>query len=105
MMEAEFLGMLVISLATLVGLFNVVFKPLNANTKKMAELVLRIDRLAEKMDERDEELREHLEEFDEYKEKVRQSQKRQWDKIGELSDDMIRVKHNIDTNKGGNKDV
>ena len=105
MTEAEFLGMLVLSLATLVGLFNVVFKPLNANTKKMAELMLRIDRLAEKMDERDEEFKEHLEEFDEYKEKVRQSQKRQWDKIDELSDDMIRVKHNIDTNKGGNKDV
>lgn len=92
MTEAEFLGMLVLSLATLVGLFNVVFKPLNANTKKMAELVLRIDRLAEKMDERDGEFKEHLEEFDEYKEKVRQSQKRQWDKIDELSDDMIKVK-------------
>ena len=92
MSEFEFLGMLVVSLTTLIGLFAVVFKPLNANTKAMAELVSRLDRMAEKMDERDEELKEHIKEFDDYKEKVRASQKRQWDKIAELSDDMIKVK-------------
>lgn len=96
MTEMEFLGTLVVSLATLIGLFAVVFKPLNANTKAMAELVSRLDRMAEKMDERDEELKEHIKEFDDYKEKVRQSQKRQWDKIDELSDDMIRVKQNME---------
>lgn len=95
MTEIEFLGMLVISLATLIGLFAVVFKPLDANTKAMANLVSRLDRMAEKMDERDEELKEHIKEFDDYKEKVRASQKRQWDKIDELSDDMIKVKQNI----------
>lgn len=92
MTEMEFLGTLVVSLTTLIGLFAVVFKPLNANTKAMAELVARLDRMAEKMDERDEELKEHIKEFDKYKEKVRESQKRQWDKIDELSDDMIKVK-------------
>lgn len=92
MTEMEFLGTLVVSLTTLIGLFAVVFKPLNANTKAMAELVSRLDRMAEKMDERDEELKEHIKEFDDYKEKVRASQKRQWDKIDELSDDMIKVK-------------
>lgn len=92
MTEMEFLGTLVVSLATLIGLFAVVFKPLNANTKAMAELVSRLDRMAEKMDERDEELKKHIKEFDDYKEKVRQSQKRQWDKIDELSNDMIKVK-------------
>lgn len=95
MTEMEFLGTLVVSLTTLIGLFAVVFKPLNANTKAMAELVSRLDRMAEKMDERDEELKEHIKEFDDYKEKVRASQKRQWDKIDELSDDMIKVKQNI----------
>ena len=92
MIEMEFLGTLVVSLTTLIGLFAVVLKPLNANTKAMAELVSRLDRMAEKMDERDEELKEHIKEFDDYKEKVRASQKRQWDKIDELSDDMIKVK-------------
>lgn len=90
--EIEFLGMLVISLTTLIGLFAVVFKPLNANTKAMAELVSRLDILTIRMDERDEELKEHIKEFDKYKEKVRESQKRQWDKIDELSDNMIKVK-------------
>lgn len=57
-----------------------------------------------RMDERDEELKEHIKEFDKYKEKVRESQKRQWDKIDELSDDMIKVKHNCGM-EGGNKGV
>lgn len=104
MSEIEFLGMLVLSLATLIGLFVVVFKPLNANTKAMAELVSRLDIMTIRMDERDEELKEHIKEFDKYKEKVRESQKRQWDKIDELSDDMIKVKHNCGM-EGGNKGV
>jgi len=102
--EIEFLGMLVLSLVTLIGLFAVVFKPLNANTKAMAELVSRLDIMTLRMDERDEELKEHIKEFDKYKEKVRESQKRQWDKIDELSDDMIKVKHNCGM-EGGNKGV
>ena len=71
------------------------FKPLNDNTKAMSTLVSRIDRITEKMDERDEELKQHIKDFDEYKNKVRESQKRQWDKIDELSDDMISIKHSI----------
>lgn len=94
--EFEFIGMLVVSLSTLIGLFVVVFRPLNKNSKEMATLVLKMDRIVEKMDERDEELKEHIKEFEDYKEKVRQSQKRQWDKIDSLSDDMIKVKQNMD---------
>lgn len=71
------------------------FKPLNDNTKAMSILVSRIDRIAEKMDERDEELKQHIKEFDDYKDKVREGQKRQWDKIDELSDDIINIKHSI----------
>lgn len=92
MSEVEFLGALVLSLATLIGLFAVVFKPLNANTKAMSQLVSRLDILTLRMDERDEELKEHIKEFDKYKEKMRESQKRQWDRIDELSEDMIKVK-------------
>jgi hypothetical protein len=71
------------------------FKPLNDNTKAMSILVSRIDRIAEKMDERDEELKQHIKEFDDYKDKVREGQKRQWDKIDELSDGIIDIKHSI----------
>ncbi len=93
--QSEFIGMLVVGLSSLIGLFAILFKPLNDNTKAMAELVSKMDRITEKMDERDEELKQHIREFDEYKNKVRESQKRQWDKIDELSDDMIKIKHSI----------
>ena len=89
MSKIEFLGMLVLCLSSLIGLFVMLFKPLNDNTKAMSILVSRIDRIAEKMDERDEELKQHIKEFDDYKDKVRESQKRQWDKIDELSDDIL----------------
>ena len=95
MSEIEFLGMLVICLSSLVGLFAMLFKPLNNNTKAMANLVSKIDRITEKMDERDEELKQHIKDFEDYKNKVRESQKRQWNKIDELSDDMIKIKHSI----------
>lgn len=93
--QAEFIGMLVVGLSSLIGLFVILFKPLNNNTKAMADLVSKMDRITEKMDERDEELKQHIKDFDEYKNKVRESQKRQWDKIDELSNDMIKVKHSI----------
>lgn len=93
--QSEFIGMLVVGLSSLIGLFAILFKPLNDNTKAMAELVSKMDRITEKMDERDEELKQHIREFDEYKNKVRESQKRQWDKIDELSDDLIKIKHSI----------
>lgn len=96
MSEIEFLGMLILSLSSLIGLFVMLFKPLNSNTKAMANLVSKIDRITEKMDERDEELKQHIKDFDAYKNKVRESQKRQWDKIDELSDDMIKIKHTIE---------
>ena len=95
MSKIEFLGMLVLCLSSLIGLFVMLFKPLNDNTKAMSTLVSRIDRITEKMDERDEELKKNIKDFDEYKNKVRESQKRQWDKIDELSDDMISIKHSI----------
>ena len=95
MSKIEFLGMLVLCLSSLIGLFVMLFKPLNDNTKAMSILVSRIDRIAEKMDERDEELKQHVKEFDDYKDKVREGQKRQWDKIDELSDDIINIKHSI----------
>lgn len=98
MSKIEFLGMLVLCLSSLIGLFVMLFKPLNDNTKAMSTLVSRIDRITEKMDERDEELKQHIKDFDEYKNKVRESQKRQWDKIDELSDDMISIKHSIKLN-------
>ncbi len=95
MSQTEFIGMMIVGLSTLVGLFIAIFKPINENTKTMTELLLKMDTMTEKMDKRDEELKQHIKDFEDYKNKVRESQKRQWDKIDELSDDMIKVKHSI----------
>lgn len=95
MSQTEFIGMMIVGLSTLVGLFIAIFKPINENTKTMTELLLKMDTMTEKMDKRDEELKQHIKDFEDYKSKVRESQKRQWDKIVELSDDMIKVKHSI----------
>ena len=43
MSKIEFLGMLVLCLSSLIGLFVMLFKPLNDNTKAMSILVSRID--------------------------------------------------------------
>lgn len=96
MKEIEFIGMLVGSLTVLIGLFKTIFKPLNENTKAMSELLHRLDVMAIKMDERDEELKQHIKEFEDYKDKVRESQRKQWNKIDELNEDMIKVKHEIE---------
>ena len=60
MSKIEFLGMLVLCLSSLIGLFVMLFKPLNDNTKAMSTLVSRIDRITEKMDERDEEYEDEI---------------------------------------------
>ena len=115
MNEAQFMGMLVFALATLIGLFAVVYKPLSKNTEAMTKLTMKMEEFTRRMDERDREFREHKQEFDNYKtehekehenykERIREGQKRQWDKIDELSDDMIKVKHNCGM-EGGNKGV
>lgn len=95
MYQTEFIGMMIVGLSTLVGLFIAIFKPINENTKTMTELLLKMDVMTEKMDERDEEFKQHIKDFEDYKNKVRESQKRQWNKIDELSDDMIKIKHSI----------
>lgn len=95
MSDVTAIGYLVVALSALMALFTAIYKPLNDNTKAMANLVSKIDRITEKMDERDEELKQHIKDFEDYKNKVRESQKRQWNKIDELSDDMIKIKHSI----------
>lgn len=86
MTEAQFLGMLVISLGSLTSLFFVVYKPLSENTKAMTELTMKIEFLANKIDEQEERQEKHEKEFKEYKEHVRQGQKRQWDEINKQGD-------------------
>lgn len=81
--EAQFLGMLIVALGSLLGLFTVVYKPLTENTKAMTTLGIKIEHLSEKIEEDRKEHEKHLKDFEEYKEHVSKSQKEQWDAIRE----------------------
>ena len=94
--EAEFIGMLVLALATLIGIAVAIGKPLSDNTKAMTTLTLNINYLSEKLDTMDKEFKAHKEEFEKYKNHVSDSQKKQWDNINKNTDDIRDVKHKID---------
>lgn len=95
MSEEQIIGLLVIGLTALVSLFMAIYKPLNENTKAMTVLTSNIEHLAEKIDEQNKKIEEQEKALLQYKDHMRDSQKRQWDKIDELSDDIINIKHSI----------
>ena len=96
MSEAEFIGMLVLALGTLVGVAVAIGKPLSDNTKAMTTLTMNINHLSEKLDTMDKEFKEHKGDFEKYKNHVSESQKRQWDNINKNSRDITEVNHKID---------
>ena len=96
MSAEQFLGMLVIALVTLAGLFSAVYKPLNKNTEAMTTLALKLSYLSDQLDEQKNEFKEHKGEFEKYKDKVRESQKRQWDEIDRHSDKLKEHEHMIE---------
>lgn len=96
MSEAEFIGMLVLALGTLIGVAVAIGKPLSDNTKAMTTLTLNINHLSEKLDTMDKEFKEHKDDFEKYKNHVSESQKRQWNDINKNSRDITEVNHKID---------
>lgn len=86
MSEVEFLGMLVLCLGTLGGVFGAVYKPLQKNTQTMTRLTLTMEHLIERMDDQEERMKEHELEFERYKEHVSQGQRRQWEEINRQHD-------------------
>ena len=82
MVEGEFLGMLVSSASVLLGLFFVVHKPLNENTRAMTTLAVKVDQLTEQM-------RKQEDDFTQFKGHVSESQRRQWDAINENADRIL----------------
>lgn len=96
MSEAEFIGMLVLALGTLVAVAVAIGKPLSDNTKAMTTLTMNINHLSEKLDTMDKEFKEHKEDFEKYKDHVSESQKRQWNDINKNSRDITEVNHKID---------
>jgi hypothetical protein len=65
--DVEFLGMLVLALSTLAGLFFMLSKPLNNHTKAMTENTCAIKNLSEK--------------FEGFEKHNKESHKRIWDRV------------------------
>ena len=89
MSEAEIIGFTAIGLTAFVSLFMVIYKPLNENTKAMTVLNSNIEHLAEKIEGQEKALLE-------YKEHVRDSQKRQWEKLEEHNKAIQEVNHALE---------
>lgn len=95
MPESEFLGRLIEALVVIVGLFFTIVKPLMKNTEAMTNLNATMNQLSERISENKQDLKEHEQDFEEYKEKVRTSQKRQWDAIDSHGEKLIDHEHRL----------
>lgn len=93
MSEFESIGMIVMGLSAIVVLFQAVYKPLNNNTKAITTLTVKLDYMIQRMDDQEEKHNKHIEDFEKYKEKVRESQKRQWDEIDRQKKEITELKN------------
>lgn len=108
MTTAEMIGMVVLGLSSLIGIFTAVYRPLSENTKAMTELTLRVEQLAKEIKEQNEKMEKQNKEFEEYKEHVRKGQKQQWDAIEKNEKEIGETKHAIELcqlENGGKKHV
>jgi hypothetical protein len=96
MTTAEMIGIVVLGLSSLIGIFTAVYRPLNENTKAMTELTLKMEQLAEKIDEQNKKIEGQEKALLEYKDHVRDSQKRQWDKLDEHDKALQQVSHALE---------
>ena len=96
--EMEFIGMLIVAVGTVFGVFKSISEPLNKNTKAMTVLTMQIENLSEELKEQKKDFADHKKEFESYKKHVSESQRRQWEKIDEHDIELAKM-------KGGRKDV
>ena len=104
------IGIVVLGLSSLIGIFTAVYRPLNENTKAMTKLTINIGQLAEKIEEQNKRIDEQERELNNYKDHTRESQKRQWEVLDKHEKEIIETNHNLElcrqqNQKGGNKDV
>ena len=110
MTTEEMIGIVVLGLSSLIGIFTALYIPLNENTKAMTKLTMNIEQLAKRIEEQNKRIDEQEEELNNYKDHVRESQKRQWDMLDKHEKDIMETNHNLElcrqqNQKGGNKDV
>ena len=96
MTTAEMIGIVVLGLSSLIGIFITVYRPLNENTKVMTVLTSNIEHLTEKIEEQNSRINEQELAFSRYKDHVRESQKRQWDVLDEHEKMLIETKHKLE---------
>ena len=108
MTTEEMIGIVVLGLSSLIGIFTAVYRPLSENTKAMTELIIRVEQLAKEIKEQNEKLEKRNKEIEEYKEHVRKGQKQQWDAIERNEKEIGETKHELELcrlENGGKKHV
>lgn len=96
MSQVEKIGIVVVGLTAIIGLFTAISKPLNDNTKAMTVLTMQIEQLANELKEQNKKMEQHEKEFEDYKAHVRESQRRQWDEINKHTADIEETRHELE---------
>lgn len=103
MTTAEMIGVVVIALSSILGLFTVIAKPLINNTQAMTLLNASVKELSEKIDEQNKRIEAQEDALEHYKNHVRESQRKQWDVLDEHSKRIEEVKHSLELCKQTNR--
>lgn len=103
MKEPLIIGYTLIGLTAIISLLVIICKPLNENTKAMTKLTMQIECLSDKLEEQNKRIERHERELSEYKEHVSESQKRQWKDIDNNSENITKLRHELDLCRQRNK--
>lgn len=96
MSQTEIVGLVVIGLTAIIGLFTAICKPINDNTKAMTVLTMQIEQLANELKGQNKKMEQHEKEFEDYKAHVRESQRRQWEEIDKHAADIEETRHELE---------
>lgn len=95
MTTAEMIGIVVLGLSSLIGIFTAVYRPLNKNTKAMTELTLKVGQLAKEIKDQNDKLEKQNREIEEYKEHVKKGQREQWEVLDRHELEIVQVKNDL----------
>lgn len=90
------IGIVVVGLTAIIGLFTAISKPLNDNTRAMTVLTMQIEQLANELKEQNKKMEQHEKEFEDYKAHVRESQRRQWEEIDKHAAYIEETRHELE---------
>ena len=103
MTQAEMIGIVIIALTSIIGLFTAVAKPLVRNTEAMTLLNASVRELSGKIDEQNKRIEAQEDALEHYKDHVRESQRKQWEKINEHDRRIDEVAHDLELCKEQNR--